>query len=332
MIPVRAGGRLAPVGWPGSWGLHMNDHRHEHDAHGHHRASVSRTGKFVVIIAFNALITIAEYIGGILSGSLALVSDAGHNLSDVLALMLGYAGERASGARPTPVYSFGLKRFEVVIALVNAASLVVIGAYITYEAVVRYLDPRPVDPAVMIPIALVGLAGNVLSILVINRDRHVSLNMRAAFLHLAYDALSSLTVIAVGIVLVFSPGLVVLDIAASILIVVMIVMSSAGIFKDSLRIFLQGAPGHIDPEAVAREIHAVGGVGSVHGLHIWSVSSSEVFLSCHICVTVGSDPVDTDGIIGSVNTMLADRFGITHTTLQVENNPLCRLDGSDCCR
>ncbi len=309
--------------------MHHHDHGH---VHGRVGAPVSRSAKFLALIVFNAVLTIAEFVGGVLSGSLALISDAGHNLSDVLALMLGYAGERVSERSPTPRYSFGFKRFEVVVAVVNALSLAGIGIYIVYEALMRYRHPVPIDPGVMLPIAIVGLAGNALSILVINRDRHANLNMRAAFLHLAYDAVSSVAVIAVGITLVFVPRLAVLDLAASCIIVAMIVVSSWGIVRDSLRIFLQGAPKGIDPDAVRRDILAIAGAGSVHGLHIWSVSSAEVFLSCHICAAEGSDPADSDGLIGRVNAMLAERYGITHTTLQVEARALCRLDDGDCCR
>ncbi len=131
--------------------------------------------KLLLVILFNAIITAAEYAGGVLSGSLALISDAGHNLADVLSLALGYAGERVSREGPSRRYTFGLKRFEVLVALVNALSLVAIGLYIIYEAVERYMNPVPVDPSIMLPVALVGLAGNVFSILVLNRSRNDNL-------------------------------------------------------------------------------------------------------------------------------------------------------------
>ena len=292
---------------------------------------MSNQARLAFTIVFNIIITVTEFVGGILSGSLALLSDAGHNLSDVLSLILGYAGERVSRAKPGPVYTFGLKRFEVAIALVNALSLVAIGGYIVYEAVQRYMNPVEINPWILIPVALVGLAGNVVSMMVLHGKKDSSLNMKAAFLHLLYDALSSVAVVLVGVAMLFwhAP---VLDLAVSLLIVAMIAWSSAGVIREAMRIFMQGAPRGLDSEAVLGGILGVNGVGSVHGLHIWSVSSTEVFLSCHICVE--KPGADTDGIIGRINGMLDERFGIRHTTIQGEKELLCGVNGKhgECCR
>lgn len=302
---------------------------HEEHGHGHHHHHPTGGSRLVLVIFFNMVITAAEYIGGILSGSLALISDAGHNFSDVLSLLMGYAGERVSEKRPDKKFSFGLKRFEVAVALVNALSLLVIGLYIVYEAVKRYLNPEPINLKVMIPIAFIGLAGNLFSMLLLMRDRHRTLNMKAAFLHLLYDTVSSIAVIGAGVILYFT-GEVLVDLAISLIIVAMIAGSSFSILRDSMRIFLQGTPAHIDADEVFREIEAVPGVGSVHGLHIWSINSAEIFLSCHICAS-GLDN-DTDEIIRKVNTMLEMKYGIRHTTLQVENIRICSESGGACCR
>jgi cobalt-zinc-cadmium efflux system protein len=301
--------------------------RRRHDNHTHASA---RGKKFVFVIFFNTIITVAEYLGGLFSGSLALISDAGHNLSDVLALMLGYAGERVSGKEPDKQFSFGLKRFEVVVALVNALSLLGIGIYIVYEAAVRYMHPVPIDIGVMIPVGAIGFGGNLFSMLFLMKERHVNLNMRAAFLHLFYDTVASVAVIVAGVILYYT-GMLVIDLLVSILIVVMIIGSSISVIRESMRIFLQGTPLHINADEVFNDIVGMEHVGSVHGLHIWSVNSSEVFLSCHICVETEGEEVDTDAIIRSVNSMLAERYGISHTTLQVENVKICTGPGP-CCR
>jgi cobalt-zinc-cadmium efflux system protein len=305
----------------------------DHGAHSHEirGEGFSNKKRFGFVIFFNIIITIAEYIGGILSGSLALISDAGHNLSDVLSLILGYAGERVSEIKPDKRFSFGLKRFEVLIALVNALSLLVIGIYIVYEAVSRYLNPMEIDPGIMVPVAFIGLLGNVFSIIIINRSKNSNLNMQAAFLHLLYDAISSIAVIITGIVLFFS-NLIILDLIVSIIIVLMIVWSSLDVLKESLRIFLQGTPKDIDADEVYRAILAVDGVRTVHGLHIWSVSSTEVFLSCHICIDGNPENINTDTIIRGVNSMLEHEYGISHTTLQIENTELCTIEDGLCCR
>jgi cobalt-zinc-cadmium efflux system protein len=306
---------------------------HDHGSHSHglKEEGFSNKKRFGFVIFFNIIITIAEYIGGVLSGSLALISDAGHNLSDVLSLILGYAGERVSEIKPDRRFSFGLKRFEVLIALVNAMSLLLIGIYIVYEAVYRYLNPMEINPAIMVPVAFIGLLGNVLSIIIINRNKNSNLNMRAAFLHLLYDAISSIAVIITGIVLFFSK-LVILDLVISIIIVFMIVWSSLDVLKESLRIFLQGTPKGIDADEVYRAILAIDGVRTVHGLHIWSVSSTEIFLSCHICIDGDPENINTDTIIRGVNSMLELTFGISHTTLQIENTELCTIGNDLCCR
>jgi len=301
---------------------------HEHHFHYRDDAALPRR-KLSVVIFLNAVITIAEYIGGVLSGSLALISDAGHNLSDVLSLILAYAGERVSAMRPGRRFSFGLKRFEVLIALINAISLLIIGMYIVYEAMQRYMHPPNIVPGIMIPVAIIGLLGNLISMLIISRGKNANLNMRAAFLHLLYDALSSVAVLVTGVLLLFV-DLVVLDLVTSIVIVMMIVWSSLGVLQESLRIFLQGTPKGITADEVYRSILSVEGVGSVHGLHIWSVSSTEPFLSCHICVDRSTETVDTDHLIREVNALLQQRYGIAHTALQVENVEFC--NANTCCR
>ncbi len=309
---------------------HTSGNCHDHGHVNDHGAG-SNKKKFAVTILLNAVITLSEFIGGFLSGSLALVSDAWHNLSDVLSLILGYAGERVSEAGSTKKFSFGLKRFEVLIALINSLSLIAIGGYIVYEAVMRFQNPEPIAVNIMIPVACIGLVGNVISILVLGRNREDNLNLKAAFLHLLYDAVSSVAVIAAGVIIYFT-GLVWLDLAVSLVIVLMIVWSTAGVVSQALKIFLQGTPSHIDSDEVYQDILDVSGVGDLHGLHIWSISSREVFLSCHITIPVVTEEVDTDAVIYRVNRMLDERYGITHTTLQVERDMLCDPDGRDCCR
>ncbi|MDY6935024.1 MAG: cation diffusion facilitator family transporter [Spirochaetota bacterium] len=297
--------------------------------HDHGCKRISSRKRLGLVILLNSVITVTEYIGGILSGSLALISDAGHNLSDVLSLMLGYAGERVSEIKPGRKYSFGLKRFETLIALANALSLVAIGIYILYEAAERYANPVSINIKIVLPIAFIGFLGNLFSILILNIAKESNLNMKAAFLHLFYDAISSIAVMIVGIVLYYTNWLWI-DIGISILIVFMIIWSSISIIGESLRIFLQGVPDNIDIDAIYASMLAIDNIESIHGLHVWSVSSSEVFLSCHICLN-NFDLFDSDDIIINVNSMLEEKFGIGHTTLQLENRNLCNMDGG-CCK
>lgn len=308
-----------------------HEHAHGNAGHAHHAhgAPASRS-RLALVILFNAAITAAEFVGGALSGSLALISDAGHNLSDVLALALGYAGERVSERKPDKRFSFGLKRFEVVVALVNALTLLGIGFYIVYEASARYLHPVQIDVRVMLPVAAIGLAGNLFSMLLLVKERGRTLNLKAAFLHLLYDTISSVAVIAAGIVL-YVTGIALVDLVMSLAIVLMIAASSFGIIRESARIIMQGTPAHMDTDEIRRDIAAVEKVGSVHGLHVWSINSNEVFLSCHICLDDPAGGGDTDAIIKNVNAMLERNYGISHTTIQVETTRIC-TDPNLCCR
>ncbi|MEJ5362266.1 MAG: cation diffusion facilitator family transporter [Spirochaetota bacterium] len=303
------------------------EHHHEH-SHAHADQSLSR---FITVVILNILITVAEYIGGIISGSLALISDAGHNLSDVASLILGYIGQKVSRQKPGKKYSFGLKRFEVLVALINALTLLAIGGYIISEAIDRYINTQPINAALMLPIAFVGLGGNTLSILLLYKSKDQNLNLKAAFLHLFYDAVSSIGVIIVGFVLLVKSNWVILDLVVSVAIALMIVASSLDIIKSSLRVFLQGVPSRLDFDEVYNALLSVPDVATIHGLHIWSVDSNEVFLSCHVCVNNDLSS-DTDSVIQSINAMLEEKFNITHTTLQIERNNLCTLKGGNCCR
>lgn len=302
---------------------HHNHHHNDNAKHG-----LSLKTRFVFTIFFNLLISAAEFIGGLLSGSLALISDAAHNLSDAIALVFGYLGEKVSEKKPDLEYSFGLRRFEVITALINALALWGLGAFIIYEAVLRLKSPVTINLKIMVPIAVIGLAGNMASIFILGRHNK-NINARAAFLHLVYDAVTSVIVIVTG-VLVFYTGSLWLDPIVSVVISIFMICSSYGILAEAMRIFLQMAPRGTDPQEVYESIRKTSGASDVHGLHIWSVSSSEVFLSCHICMDRLGGVADNDMIISAVNEMLKSRFGIAHTTIQVETGRFC-VDGTNGC-
>ncbi|NOX71518.1 MAG: cation transporter [Candidatus Micrarchaeota archaeon] len=274
-----------------------------------------------LVLLFNILITLAEYVGGILSGSLALISDAGHNFSDVLALLLGYIGERFSSKKATKRHSFGLKRFEVFTALINALALWAIGAYIIFESVKRFYLPHEIFTSMMLPIAIIGLIGNTLSILVLHKYKKKNLNMKAAYVHMFYDTISSVFVIISGMLIIFT-NVVIFDLIASIVIALMIFWSGFDIIRKSVHIFMQGVPEDIDFEKVYNAINNAEGVRSVHNLHIWSIDSNEIFLSCHICME-RERKSNTDLIIKEINKLLEKEFNITHTTIQTENENMC---------
>lgn len=282
-------------------------------------------------IILNIVITIAEYIGGLFTGSLALISDAGHNLSDVLSLILSYIGEKISEKGINHKFSFGLKRAEVLTAFINAMALWAISVYIIYEAYKRYLNPVDIIPLPMLGIAVIGLAGNVFSILILNKEKGFNLNRKAAYLHLFYDAISSVGVIIAGIIILLS-NFFVIDLVISILIALMIFWSGLDVIKESIGIFMQAVPRGINFDKVRRAIINFSEVASVHDLHIWAISSNEPVLSCHICLC---DPkkTKTDKLVKKIEKKLDKDFNIRHTTIQIENEKICKVgNGEYCCR
>ena len=278
------------------------------------------TKKIGWTIALNLAITLAEYIGGTMSGSLALLADAGHNLSDVISLAIGYAGERLAEKKATKRHSFGFKRAEIFTALINALLLWAISILIISEAFERASNPAAeISIWLMVGIGLIGLFGNLFSIMILNAGKDSSLNMKAAYLHMFYDTISSAVVVVSGLAIYFT-HIYYIDLAVSILIGIMIFASGMDIVRKAVHILMQGVPEGVDFDEVYEGIKSVEGVSEVHGLHIWSINSKEIFLSCHVCMD-GNVSRESDDVIRRINEVLERNFGIEHTTVQVESIP-----------
>ena len=282
------------------------------------------------VILFNIAITVAEYIGGVLSGSLALISDAGHNFSDVLSLALSHWGEVISRKKATKLHSFGLKRAEVAVAVINAVSLCSLGVIIIAEAIRRLGNQQEISLKVMLPVAIIGLAGNFASVLILRSSRDKNLNIHSAYLHLFYDALSSLFVIVASIAIAFTHWFV-LDLVASLVIACLMIWSGFKVLWEALHIFMQGVPKDIDFDEVLNAIVSLKGIESVHDLHIWSIDSKEAFLSCHACVPQDSTSADINDLVGKINVILEERFNITHSAIQFEHSGMCESEVV-CCK
>jgi cobalt-zinc-cadmium efflux system protein len=190
------------------------------------------------------------------------------------------------------------------------------------------MNPEPIFAPLMLGVALVGLTGNFASILLLHRFRRRSLNLRAVFLHLLLDTLSSVSVVAAGVLLLFY-NLWWLDPIVSLFIVGLVGVSSIGVLIECMRIILQAAPSNIHPHQVAQALEKLDGVESLHGLHIWAVNSTEIFLSCHICARPEIEP---DRLIQNINRMLSERFGIEHSAVQIETSDFCNRQEEKCCR
>jgi len=285
-------------------------------AHVHDHSNVSGKKLFWTII-FNSIITIAEFIGGIMSGYLALVADAVHNLSDVAALILAWLGIKGSELPPTKKSTYGFLRIEVMTAFISAVSLVVISIFIMMHAYDRFLNPQPLThPTLFLTVAVIGLLGNIISMILLHTEKGKSLNMKSAFLHMLYDALSSVAVIIGGIVILITK-IYIIDVFLSFIIALMILWSSYDVIKEAMHIFMESVPKGIDFDKVHDALSEDETVINVHDLHIWSLSSKEIALSCHICVDESKLP-EAPSLTQNLNTMLKEKFNIGHGTIQIE--------------
>jgi cobalt-zinc-cadmium efflux system protein len=298
--------------------------------HGHSHTHAGAGGKRLGwTIAFNVVITAAEVVGGLLTGYLALLADAVHNFSDVAALILAWVGVKGAQRPASKRSTYGWQRLEVITALISATALIVVAVFIVVEAYQRLVEPQPINrPGVFMTIAVIGLLGNVLSVWLLEAERSRSLNMKTAFLHMLFDAVSSIAVIAGGLLIIFK-GWYIVDPILSLLIAVIILVSTYRVIREAVLILMEAVPERIDFDEVHEAIAELEGVCNVHHLHIWSLSSTEVALSCHVGVAEDS-PVDNSAVIGRVDHMLDKRFDIGHTTIQVEpaglhsDDPVCR--------
>jgi cobalt-zinc-cadmium efflux system protein len=285
-------------------------------AHTHNHTNVSGSKLFWTII-FNTIITLAEFIGGLMTGYLALIADAVHNLSDVAALILAWLGVKGSELPPTKKSTYGFMRIEVMTAFISAASLVVIAIFIIMEAYNRFLEPQPLTkPWLFLTIAVIGLLGNIFSIWLLHSEKGKSLNMKTAFLHMAYDAVSSVVVIIGGIVIILTE-IYIIDVILSTVIALMIFWSSYLVIKEAVLIFLEAVPDNINYDKVQLAINEIDPINNVHDLHIWSLSSKEIALSCHVSIDESSLNSSPE-IINNINKMLNDNFNIGHSTIQIE--------------
>jgi cobalt-zinc-cadmium efflux system protein len=286
-------------------------HQHAH-SHGHGTGSILQWS-----LAATTLFAVIEVVAGIQAHSLALLSDAGHNFTDALALLLTWIGFYLQSKPANEVKTFGYHRASVLSAFVNALTLVALSGWILYESVARLRYPQPVHELVMMAVAALGLLTNGGIVLVLRAASRNDINVRSAFIHMLGDALGAVAIIA-GAVAIRYTGWQRVDPALSILIGLLIVWSAWDIIRESLNILLEGLPRGICLQDVGLAMRATEGVLDVHDLHIWSLGSSTHALSCHVLIE-DVPPSASDSILRSLNVMLSHRFHISHTTVQFEH-------------
>jgi cobalt-zinc-cadmium efflux system protein len=265
-------------------------------------------------------VLLVEFAGGLLSHSLALLSDAGHVLTDVFALGLAWFAVEQSKRPADTRHTYGYQRTSILAALLNSVTLIVIVLAIAYEAVRRFAAPEPVQGGVVIATALVGIAINAYVVLLLRRDSE-SLNLRAALLHVTGDVAASFGVVIAGAVILLT-GWLYIDPLLSLAIAAFIAYGAWRIVRETVHVLLEGTPGEIDLEAVTKEIKRTNLITNVHDLHVWALSSEEIALSCH--VVVGDCPLgDAEHLVRDLEGRICDRFAIGHTTIQVESCHPC---------
>jgi len=278
-------------------------------------------------IAFTGLIFLAEVAGGLLAGSLALLSDAAHIFLDVMALGISYGALRLAARPADAMHTYGFHRFQVLAALANGLTLLVVAFGIFREAWERLNAPAPVLAGPMLAVAVVGLAVNLVVALVLRDHDHGDLNVRSAFLHVIGDALSSLGVIVAGVVILLT-GWTLADPLAGIFIGLIILSGAGRVVREAVHILVEGTPRGISAQVVAAAMREVAAVSDVHDLHVWTVSPGYVALSAH--VVVDDRPlVEVQKVQDGLRETLARRFGIRHTTIQVECVACCP-NGTGC--
>jgi cobalt-zinc-cadmium efflux system protein len=308
-----------------------HEHGHEHDNdRGLRQVPMGGKKDILIALSITLLMMVAEVIGGLLSNSLALLSDAGHMLTDNLALLLSFFAMTFASLPATERKTYGFYRLEILAAFVNGIVLVLISLYIMYQAYLRMIHPQPVQGMLMLVVAVIGLVANIIGALVLFKHSHNSLNIRGAYLHIVGDALSSVGVVIGGVIIIYT-GWYLIDPILSILISLVIIYGSWSLVKESVNILLESAPAHINIDTIAAEIAKIKGVREAYHIHVWTITSGVYALSAH--VLIDDQPVSgSRELLDNIRALLADRFKVLHITIQLECERcdvtgLCSLPG-----
>jgi len=287
------------------------DHHHDHTPPASGR-------RLLLTMLLNFIITIAEIIGGVVSGSLSLISDALHNFSDGISVIISYVAIKLKMRQKSYRHTFGLKRAEIFAAVINSAVLVGISVYLFYESILRFLEPRDVAGGLMTIVASIGLVANVAGTLLLKRDAKYSMNIKSAYLHLLSDAVSSVGVILGGLAIYFW-NITWIDPLLTILIGLYIMKESFQILTEAVHILMEGAPPDISFKEIQQAVEALPQVQNIHHVHIWLVGEGDVHFEAHVNV---NDMLvsESNALLAEIEKILHERFGIHHVTVQFECN------------
>ncbi len=289
--------------------------------HTHHHAKDtlnSTTGRLVITMILNFVITVVQIVGGILSGSLALISDALHNFSDGISIIISYIAIRLKRRDNSYKHTFGLKRAEILAAVINASVLIVIYVFLFYESFIRFYEPKVIEAYMMTIVAAIGLVANIVGTLLLKRDSKNSINIRSSYMHLLSDSVSSVAVILGGIAIsVWSAWWV--DPFLTILIGLYIIKESYDILGEAIHVLMEGAPPDISLDAIKEEVEKFSEVEDIHHIHVWTVGDNDVHLEAHVNVN-DMKVSESDQLRMKIEQLFESKFGIHHITLQFECN------------
>ncbi len=314
----------------------MQSHAHSHAGHSHagHSHGHDHGGdfqnisvSFLIAVGANLIFTMIEAVYAVITGSASLLADAGHNLSDVLGLLLAWGAAYLATRHTSEHYSYGFRRTTILAAIINAVVLIVVSVFIAIESFEKLLNPSEISEVAIMVVATIGIFVNAGSAWLFHRDSKEDLNIRGAYLHLAFDALVSAGVVLAALAMMFT-GWLWIDGLVGILIVGVIVWGTWGLLRNSINMILDAVPDHIDPEEVSGYLHSVDGVHEVHDLHIWAMSTRETCLTAHL-VMPENTLWESESGYADIGTALKDRFRIHHVTLQIERHFDCATQDCD---
>lgn len=271
----------------------------------------------IVSILLNLLITIAQIIGGIFSGSLALISDALHNFSDVLSLVFSLVAHKLSRRKASIDQTFGFKRAELIAAFTNAATLIIVAFILIFGAVERFFHPHPIASDLVIWLALLGIIVNGVSVLFLKNDADHNLNMKSAYLHLLTDMMASVAVLVGGLLMKFY-GWFWVDSVMTILIAIYLIVVGSDLLFKSTKMLMLFTPAHIDIKEIVRAVHKVSGAGKLHHIHVWHLNEEEIHLEAHLDCPEDFTLTQFDQVLNRIELVLFENFGINHITIQPE--------------
>ncbi len=309
---------------------HVHEHEHEHDHHGHHHHHHSHAIEklstiYIVAVALNLLFVIVEAIAGIVGNSIGLLSDAGHNLSDVFSLLLAMVALKLASSVATKRFTYGHRKASVLISLLNAIILLVAVGAIIVESIDKFFHPAEVNGTLIIWTAAVGILINGLTAWALSRQQQHDINTRGAFLHMLADTLVSVGVVVSGIVIHYT-GWTVIDPIIGLVIAVVILVSTWDLLSESLRMSTDAVPEGFDVEEITKKIESQEGVLNVHHMHIWAISTTETALTCHVVIP---DASMLEAVTDRIKEML-DGIGIHHSTIELETTS-SHCHDHDCC-